>query len=299
METGIMAGMYKKNHFLPSLLMIMILVGCGSMDKNQTPAPTLSEPTPTLEPMVAIVNGEGITVAEYQSELDSYLAAMSETGITSPTGQEPREVILTELINERLLSQGASQAGLVVSQSDLDERVNQLANQLGGVQALQSWESDHGYTDESFQNALRRSVSADWMKQKILAGVPHVAEQIHARQILFTDEPTALAIKAQLDSGADFTAIAEQYDPINGGDLGWFPRGYLLIPEVEDAAFSLEIGKYSDIIPSTIGWHIVLVMEKDSSHQLSPDALLTLQHQAIQHWLSDQRAISTIQILTQ
>ncbi len=64
---------------------------------------------------------------------------------------------------------------------------------------------------------------------------------------------------------------------VTGGDLGWFPRGFLNFSEVETAAFSLEAGQYSDPVASAIGWHIILVIEKDPAHELSPDGLFAVQ----------------------
>ena len=72
-----------------------------------------------------------------------------------------------------------------------------------------------------------------------------------------------------LEAGADFTELAYEYDPLTGGDLGWFPAGYLLQPDVETAAFSLQPGQYSGIIQTSYGYHIVYVIERDSNHPLS------------------------------
>jgi peptidyl-prolyl cis-trans isomerase C len=247
--------------------------------------------------MAAIVNGEGITIAQYQAELDRYVMASNETGVSAPGDVEPRILILDDLINESLLSQAAYQSGFQVTESELDARLTRLADQIGGVQALQDWQSSNGYSDASLRQALQRSISATWMRDKILGNVPLQTEQVHARQILLSDEQSALAVKAQLDAGANFSELAYQYDSVTGGDLGWFPRGYLTIIEVENAAFSMEAGQYSDPVASDIGWHIILVIEKDPDHALSPDSLLSMQHQALNAWLTQRRSESTIDIL--
>jgi len=250
-----------------------------------------------MEPMAVLVNGEGITIVEYQAALNRYLAAASDTGKSAPGGVEPKTMILDELVDEVLLSQSAYLSEFQLSDTELEARINQLAEQLGGTQALLDWQSRNGYSEADLRQSLRRSVAGAWMRDKIISAVPLEAEQIHARQILLTDEQTALAVKAQLDSGADFTNLANQYDPVAGGDLGWFPRGILNVPEVESAAFAVETGKYTDVVKSTIGWHIILVVERDLTHELSPDALLSLQHQAISQWLAERRSESTIDIL--
>lgn len=288
------------HHQRPKLLLIticLLLTGCILNKSNPLPTATLGIPTPTLEPMAAVVNGEGITVAEYQAELDRYLSFTSETGKSSPNGLEPKTLILNELVDEVLLAQASYQSGFQLNAGDIDNRINQLATQVGGVQALQDWQNRNNYTEAGLLQSLRRSIAAAWMRDKIISEIPLVAEQIHARQLLFTDEQSALAVKAQLDSGADFTTLAFQYDPIAGGDLGWFPRGYLNILEVESAAFSVEKGKYTDIVKSAIGWHIILVIDRDLTHALSPDVLLTQQHQALSQWLAKRRTESTIDIM--
>jgi peptidyl-prolyl cis-trans isomerase C len=169
-----------------------------------------------------------------------------------------------------------------------------LASDVGGIDALSSWQSEHGYTDDSFQSALKRAAEAAWMRDKIITAVPGTAEQVHARQILLYNEDTARKVADQLDAGANFADLAVLYDPNTGGELGWFPRGYLLEPELEEAAFSLEPGQYSDVIASEVGYHILLVVERDSQHLLSPDAYLVMQEKALQDWLAQKRTESDI-----
>ena len=97
-----------------------------------------------------------------------------------------------------------------------------------------------------------------------------------------------------LKAGWNFDDLAAQYDPVTKGELGWFPRGYLPEPAIEQAAFALQAGQFSDVIQTQAGYHILFVEERDPAHPLSPDALLTLQERAIQDWLTQQRNASTI-----
>ena len=78
----------------------------------------------------------------------------------------------------------------------------------------------------------------------------------------------AAAKKAQIDSiatllknGADFEDLArrESEDPgsaIRGGNLGFFGRG-IMVPEFEQAAFSLKPGEMSEPFSTAYGYHIV------------------------------------------
>jgi peptidyl-prolyl cis-trans isomerase C len=78
------------------------------------------------------------------------------------------------------------------------------------------------------------------------------------------------------------------------GDLGWFPRGYLLEPKIEEAAFALQVGEYSGVIATSAGFSIIKVLERDPAHALSPDAYLALQEIALRDWVSRQRSEATV-----
>jgi peptidyl-prolyl cis-trans isomerase C len=81
---------------------------------------------------------------------------------------------------------------------------------------------------------------------------------------------------------------------VTKGELGWFPRGYLLEPSLEEAAFVLQPGQYSDVIQTQAGYHILYLEERDPARPLSPDALLTLQERAVQDWLAKRKTESKI-----
>jgi parvulin-like peptidyl-prolyl isomerase len=81
------------------------------------------------------------------------------------------------------------------------------------------------------------------------------------------------------------------------GDLGWFPRGYLLDQKLEAAAFELQPGEQSGVIETSIGFHILQVIQREMARSLEADARLALQTQALREWLSERRAQSEIQIL--
>jgi parvulin-like peptidyl-prolyl isomerase len=182
----------------------------------------------------------------------------------------------------------------VLGDAELQARIDALAAQVGGAETLAAWESAHGYTDPGFRSALRRQVSAAWMRDRIVAGIPAAAEQVHVKQILLYNADEAQSALNQLRGGTDFDALAAQYDPVAFGELGWFPRGYLADPAIEQAAFSLEIGEHSGIIQSQAGYHILFLLDRDAARILSPDALLKLQEDAVRNWLLLRRSESSI-----
>jgi len=257
--------------------------------ESATLTPSVPLTTDPDTPLAANVNGQAITLETYQSELKRAEVA-SETGLKTYSGDE----VLQNLIDEVLLMQGAGEAGFVPDDALIQARINQLGIDES---ALQDWITAHGYTPESFDQALRRAISAAWMRDQIIAQIPSTAEQVHARQILLYNSDEAENVYAQLQVGTDFATLAIQYDPQTTGDLGWFPKGYLTVPELDEPIFSLQPGEYTEVIGTTLGYHIVQVIEKDAQHPLSPGAFQTLQIQAVQNWLVERHGKSDIQII--
>ncbi len=78
-------------------------------------------------------------------------------------------------------------------------------------------------------------------------------------------------------SGEDFGRLAHEYseDPgsrDNDGELGWMRRGQLL-PEFEDELFEMRPGEISDIVKTSVGYHIIKLQrvrgaERFASHIL-------------------------------
>ncbi len=100
-------------------------------------------------------------------------------------------------------------------------------------------------------------------------------EIVRARHILFQFPPNpsnedsiamlkmALKVKADLENGGDFSALALTYsdDPsakVNKGDLGYF-TGLQMVQQFEEAAYTLPIGTISDPILTDFGYHIIQV----------------------------------------
>lgn len=68
------------------------------------------------------------------------------------------------------------------------------------------------------------------------------------------------SIKAELDGGAEFAALAKQHSDCpskaQGGDLGQFGRGQM-VPAFEQSAFGMEVGQVSDVVETDFGYHLI------------------------------------------
>jgi len=246
--------------------------------------------------MAARVNGDGILLSEYEAEIKRYRAGVEQLGEVFDPARAQQDV-LDDLFAQTLFAQAADADGYVLDEASLQSKMDEYIQALGGQEDLDAWMAENFYDPESFRSAAARNLAVIWARNKLLDQVPETAEQVHARQILVDDENEAIGIQRQLEVGTSFKDLAFQYDTLTGGELGWFPRGYLLQPDVEAAAFALEPGQYSAVIPTSYGFHIIEIIEKDSQRALSHDALLIVQRQALEGWLAAQIENSSIEVL--
>jgi len=268
-------------------------------------ATAVASPTPE-PPLAALVNGEPLYLADYERALGQYEADLLTQGIDpdSPEGQkemdQARAWILNVMIEQILTEQAATAAGVAISDAEVDAYMEKLAAENGGEETFLAKLAERGETYESAWHEVRAGLIGMAMTQRISEGVPKTAEHVHTRHILVNTPEEAENILAQLRSGADFAALAKAYSQDtstkdSGGDLGFFPRGILMAPEVEEAAFALQPGQFSDVITSSLGYHIVQVIERDPARQVSPENLRLLQDRAVQEWIESLWAHAVVQ----
>jgi peptidyl-prolyl cis-trans isomerase C len=307
------------------LILVALLAACRGNTGTALPAGTTASPgagttsivvtaTPsaTSVPLALLVNGQGITLAEYEAELQRFQqaatgnAAGTPAAIPTPTEVDKKRV-LDDMVNQLLLAQGAvelhppqpgsGESGLLWDRAVVEERQTKLIEQAGGTQAFQDWLVANHYSAADFEISLARAMAAAWMRDQIIAAVPKSGEQIHARQILLYNAGEVDNVLARLQANEKFEDLAAQYDPVGLGELGWFPKGYLLEPDLDAAVFSLQPGEYTQAIQTPLGYYIIQVVERVQQRPFDPDALLTLQMKAVQDWLATRRNKSEIKLL--
>ena len=307
--------MFKTKKPLVLLLLLAVLLGaCNKL----TPAPTdlpaepgpaaentaAASPTPeipptaTPEPAAAHVNGEPIPLAYYQGELQRYRASLDPAAAPNEADQE--KAVMDALIDQQLMAQAARAAGFSLSDADLQSRIEDLVVKLqaSGID-LGGWMQNNFYDDASFRYGLRLAAEAAWQRDELIAAVPETAEQVHVRQIFFEkdQQSNAQTVLGLLNNGSDFDTLARRYNAETGGELGWFPRGYLsTYPIIEETAFAMHPGTFSDLIETEIGYHILYLVESDPALPLTTEARLVLQGKALEDWLAAQRGSASISI---
>lgn len=283
-----------------SLLLLIVLSACGSgTPEEATSVPGEVQPSvvavtesPTA---IALVNGEAISEEGFARHLTLYEDAQATNGTVLAT-VEAGQIVIDDLIARLLLAQAARDEGFVADEALVNERITKLIEDAGGQAVFDDWLSEHGYDAASFQEDLRLEIEAGWMRNEITTAVPSVAEHVEARQILLSELFQAERLLAQLQDGTPFETVVINNDPQRLGTLGWFPRGYLLQVEVEEAAFALQPGEYSEIVESELGYHLIEVLDRDPARALNPQARLQWQLQALEDWVAARAAESDIEV---
>lgn len=263
-----------------------------SASVDATPIP----PTPTSEPLAVLVNGESLTLADYERQMVRYAASMTAIGQDpdTPEGQkallEARAWVLDRMIEQRLIVQAAHAQGIDVTDEEVDAAIQSLVTDIG-QEVFNERLANEGLTLEETHVQLKDEMLASRMMEQVVAAVPEHTEQVHARHIVVGTEEEAHQILTQIKAGADFATLARTYSQDvftrdRGGDLGYFPRGILTSPEVENAAFSLQPGQVSDVIKSNLGYHIIQVVDRVSDMEVSPENLRQLKDKAAREWIA-------------
>jgi len=223
----------------------------------------------------------------------------------------------SEMAEGIVVTEEAKKRGLTASQSELDDALRYLMSApqgdlsaTYGLPILPSPMPTTGLVSLADAKTMLSQIDANGkyldqqqvdtyilrpvvLKTKLVAAlstnVKPVQDEVHARHILVADQATANTVEQKLKDGGDFAALAKQYSTDtgskdNGGDLGWFGKGQM-IPEFEQAAFSLQAGQISPPVQTQYGWHIIQVIAHDPNHQVDPQQLAQLRMQAYSQWL--------------
>jgi peptidyl-prolyl cis-trans isomerase C len=160
--------------------------------------------------------------------------------------------IIEQLIDQMLLAEAGRKAAL-------DKRPAVAMNLLNQQRAILA---DAYLRREVEARATHEAVEALY-NERYTGAEPQ--QEVHAGHILVEAEEKAKELKAQLDGGADFAALAAEHGTDGtaqrGGDLGWFVRSDM-VPEFADAAFVMEPGTISDPVKTAFGWHIIKLDER-------------------------------------
>jgi parvulin-like peptidyl-prolyl isomerase len=159
----------------------------------------------------------------------------------------------------------------------------------------------YGCPDISQDDFLKIAFEQRYLQQQVtdkLAATEVLTEvaQLRVQHILTDTQVGAQSIITQVNSGIDFTKLAneqskEQLDRIaqgqqpNGGIIEWFPeKGSNLVEPFVKCSFATEVGKVSAPCQTEFGWHVIKVLEKDPSRPRDQTQIDTLRSQVYTTW---------------
>ncbi len=200
------------------------------------------------------------SLAVTEADLAAMLQALGPRGAQyqSPEGQR---ALIEELVAQKLF--------LLDAQKNLYEAEAEFQAQL--KRAKESLLTEY---------AIRKAiVKADVKEEEIKAFYDEnldkftQGETVNASHILVATEEEAAKVAAEIAAGTKtFEEAAKDYSSCPskeaGGNLGEFGRGQM-VPEFEEAAFSLEIGTVSAPVKTQFGYHIIRVNAKNEPKPVS------------------------------
>lgn len=264
---------------------------------TETPLPPPT-PTPTPRPLAATVNGEPIYLDTFNAELAIQQA--------QARGEDPRLLALRNVIDNEIMRQEATQRQIVLPESEVDAAIAETVAAIGD-DAYALWLAENGYTEMTFRAAVRAELLRVRVLETVTAGVGDSAEMVRARVIETATEEDAAEVVAQLDGEGDFLTLLDLYsiDPdraVTRGDIGWFARGMLTVPEIEAAAFALQPGAYSSVVTATNAngtqsYYVVLVTDRDPARPYTATQAQRMLTALSTEWLTNARANAEIVVL--
>lgn len=173
-----------------------------------------------------------------------------------------------------------------------DYKLKVMEAEVNGIDTTKAFISElQGYRNQIAQAYL---VDQEADEKLALEAYSRLQENVEAAHILFAiDENNperteakayekAVALKKQIDAGADFTELAKKYseDPSvsrNGGYLGYI-KGFMTVYPFEQAAYTTPVGEVSEPVLSRFGYHLIKVISRrnDPGEVLSAHIMVML-----------------------
>ena len=248
--------------------------------------------------VAATVQGKEISERKLQFSIDSYMG-QQRSGIGAIRNPKRfkaiREKVLDVLIGQELLWQAAKKDKTIADDEEISRALKQYQAQFDDEISFEIKLQEGGYNKSRFQEYLKQQLSVQkWIQKFVLKDITVSESEIHefyleneqqftapekirARHILLQVKPQAsdleresamkalAEIKMEIDSGADFAALAkarsQDSSAADGGDLGFFERGQMVKP-FEQAAFDLTAGEVSGIVETRFGFHLIQLVER-------------------------------------
>lgn len=243
--------------------------------------------------IVATVDGEPITTFQ----VDTFIRANVRGADPGSISAEDRKKVLDLLINDMIVDMESSRLGVGVGNEEVSAYIEQIKkqNNLDDEKLAKALEQQ-GLTIETYRIQVRKEIQRSQLLARnvrsqvnvtpeeiqkfydehkaqfseadavtvrhIFFSIPQGVDGQQAGQILSQKAKTAYS---RLQGGEPFESVArsmsEGPDAAQGGSLGTLKRGEMR-PELEQIAFSMREGQFSQPVQSPYGLHILYVEKR-------------------------------------
>lgn len=249
--------------------------------------------------IAAVVNDEVITLSELNNAFEPYQGRFTAS-YQGPDREralsDTKRTLLNRMIDNLLMDQESRKTGITVRNEEITEAINELRMQrkISPDELLKALQQE-GITMDAYRKDIRdQIIRVKLLRRDIKAKVAVTDEEIgeyyrkhredydgkesvRIKQILLLlpkgGDPAmaeklradAEAIHKRLLSGEPFELLSAKFSQgpaaAEGGDIGYIEKG-MIHAEVEDAAFSLPLNQISGVIESSVGFHIIQVVDR-------------------------------------
>jgi hypothetical protein len=252
----------ERGHAIPIPTMFLVLLGILVLGGGNTSAATTKPPTAKGTGIVATVNGDAITLDEFNRELAAlHRNAWGEKGRSKPD----REKLLQRLVDARLVVQEGKRMGL----SELQE-VRNLLDVYGRVTLREHLIEKHAGGIRPVDKEVERLYKMAIVEWKVSS-------------ISFSKEDDAKQMVEALKAGKSFDELSKnavEAGTAKQGDQGQYVRAVEVNPEIAKAVSAVKPGSVSPVILLKSGYAIVRL--EDIRHVDNPEEKEDARRQALQ-----------------
>jgi parvulin-like peptidyl-prolyl isomerase len=254
-----------------------------------------------VDKIVAVVNDEIITLAEFNTAFEPYLKNIEDNykgkdkeAIINQT----KEAFMKRLVDNLLIEQETKKTGMgnvIKDEEVMDVIRDMIAKKKSNMEDFKKNLAREGTSLESLKKDIRSQMMRIRLlrreiKSKVIVSDEEIGEYynknrqdyegkeaVRLKQIFLAipakaDKKTRTKIKEEAQqlrkrvlAGEPFELLAVKYSQgpgaAQGGDIGFIEKG-TIIAAVDSVAFNLPMEQISEVIESGIGFHIIKVVDK-------------------------------------
>ena len=271
------------------------------------------------ESAVATVNGKAISEKEFTENYKVYelmykqqlgeeaLKKTDKDGVSFK--DKLNENILEKLIVDELINQEIDNEKIAITDEEVNNLYEQTIKDMGGQEQYEEFLKQQNITDDFIKDSIKKDYKQQKLEEAFYKDNKVTEEEIKdfydankerlikysLSQIMADNEEDAKKLYDKLEAGEDFAELAKNessdtYSAANGGNMGEV-QASTMPKEFLNAVSTTEIGSYSKVFKSDMGYHIVKVDDKkDQLEDLRTEIEQTLKSQKFIEYMKDLRA---------